>query len=148
MGGTPWGWLQRSRGSIVLCGSFWWVDVLYKPHNIEIFNFTFPKMYDGQKNSMLKHFSKMMTNLWQLITVYSQNNMISMKYLDFWPKMYLILYPSLRNLTTHITIEYSRSLSHMHWQFPFSLINYCGTGFTKPIIHVSRRKLVYLYACI
>ena len=35
-GGTPWGWLWVSRGSIVLCGSFWWVVVFNKPCKIEM----------------------------------------------------------------------------------------------------------------
>ena len=43
MGGNPWGWLQGSRGSIVLFVSFWWVVVFDKPHKIEILNFTQPK---------------------------------------------------------------------------------------------------------
>ena len=47
------GWLRGSRGSIVLCGSFWWVVVLNKPHEIEIFNFTRPILYAGQKKIML-----------------------------------------------------------------------------------------------
>ena len=37
---------------------------------------------------------------------YSQNTIISLRYDDFWPKIYLILSPSLRNLTTHIAIDY------------------------------------------
>ena len=48
-GGYPLG----SSGSIVLCGSFWRVVVVNKPNKIEIKNFTFPKMYAVQNNSML-----------------------------------------------------------------------------------------------
>ena len=58
MGGTPWGWLWVSRGSIVLCGSFWWVVVFNKPHKIEIWNFPFPKVYAWQKNDVLSDIGK------------------------------------------------------------------------------------------
>ena len=38
-------------------------------------------------------------------TVFLQNTIISFEcYVDFWPKIYIILYPSLENLTTHIAI--------------------------------------------
>ena len=43
MGGTPWGWLRVSRGSIVLCVSFWWLVVFNTPHKFEIWNFTWTK---------------------------------------------------------------------------------------------------------
>ena len=36
--------------------------------------------------------------------VYSQNTIPSFEYVDFWPKIYLILYPSFGDLTTHVTI--------------------------------------------
>jgi hypothetical protein len=42
MGGTPWGWLWVSRGSIVLCGNFCLVVVQDKPQKVEKFNFTSP----------------------------------------------------------------------------------------------------------
>ena len=35
-----------------------------------------------------------------------QNTMISFVYVDFWPRTYLILYPSLENLTTGVTIMF------------------------------------------
>ena len=41
---------------------------------------------------------------WQLSTTYWQNTIIFSKFDDFWPKTYLILYPSLWNLTTQIAI--------------------------------------------
>ena len=34
----------------------------------------------------------------------SQNTIISFEDIDLWPKIYLILYPSLENTTTHTTI--------------------------------------------
>ena len=37
--------------------------------------------------------------------VYSQNVIASFENVDCWPKIYLILHPSLENLTTHITIN-------------------------------------------
>ena len=55
-GGTPWGWLRGSRRSIVLCGSFWWEVVFNKPHKIEIWNFSFLKVYAWQKNDMLRYY--------------------------------------------------------------------------------------------
>ena len=36
--------------------------------------------------------------------MYAQNTMFSLEYVDFWPKLYLILYPFLENLTTDVTI--------------------------------------------
>ena len=36
--------------------------------------------------------------------VYLQNTIIFLEYVDFWSKIYLIVYPFLGNLTTHITI--------------------------------------------
>ena len=36
--------------------------------------------------------------------VYWQNTIISLEYVEVWPKILLILYPSLWNSTTHITI--------------------------------------------
>jgi hypothetical protein len=36
--------------------------------------------------------------------VSSQNTIISFEDIDFWPKIFLILYPSLKNSTIHIII--------------------------------------------
>ena len=36
--------------------------------------------------------------------VKSQNTIISFEGIDFWPRIFLILYPSIENSTTHITI--------------------------------------------
>ena len=45
---------------------------------------------------------------WQLDTyANTQNTKISFEDMDFWPKILLILYPSLENSTTHITKDYS-----------------------------------------
>ena len=53
--------------------------------------------------------------------VNSQNTIISFEHVDFWPKIFLILYPSLGNLTTHITIVPVHSereeLSITNWGF-------------------------------
>jgi hypothetical protein len=38
---------------------------------------------------------------------YSQNTIISFEYVDFWPRIYLNLYPYLGNLITHIAIKVS-----------------------------------------
>ena len=43
-------------------------------------------------------------NFWQLDTVNSQYTIIFFGDIDFWLKNFLILYPSLKNSTTHITI--------------------------------------------
>ena len=39
----------------------------------------------------------------KLFVSHSHNKLISFENIGFWPKIYLILYPSLENSTTHIT---------------------------------------------
>ena len=52
-------------------------------------------------------YPKIERHLWAFLHAYLQNTLISLGYVDFWPKVYLIfLYPSPGNLATHITIRY------------------------------------------
>ena len=50
-------------------------------------------------------FSKIVSNFWWLdIMSIHKIHLISFEYVDFWQKIYLILWPSLENLTTYIAI--------------------------------------------
>ena len=69
MGGTPWGWLRVSRGSIVLCGNFCLVVVQDKPQKVENFHFTSPTFVWLRKNLHVKDFPdwKVVSLFWNLI---------------------------------------------------------------------------------
>ena len=54
MGGTPWGWLRVSRGSIVLCGNFCLVVVQDQPQKVEKFHFISPTFVWLRKNLHVK----------------------------------------------------------------------------------------------
>ena len=76
----------------------------------------------GQKNPVYFWHRKLTLKVrfWHFLTtchsVNSQNKIFSFEDIGFWPKTFLILYPSLENLTTHIIIIYCvcvpRLISH------------------------------------
>ena len=49
-------------------------------------------------------------SVWQYVNL--QNTMISLEYVDFWPKIYLILYLSIGNLKTQVAIARGTLLSN------------------------------------
>ena len=60
---------------------------------------------------------------WHILTTRhydnSQNNIISFEDIYFWPKTFLILYPSVENSTTHITIMHRVKFTTSFLQFAF-----------------------------
>ena len=72
-------------------------------------------------------FSKMTPNFWRLITN-SKNIIISSEYVDFWAKIYLILYLSLGNSITHITI--TGTGARQKWMINWHILEEEDTGHT------------------
>ena len=74
---------------------------------------------------------------WLLLTtahyVNSQNAIISLEDIDFFPKIFLILYPSLENWTTRITIVFIL-LTGSSYDIWIHTTEYDQTNFSKPTL--------------
>ena len=99
-----------------LCQKWWEYFQQFFPFHDIILNrayFLFLTFFD-KFNFQVNLFSEMMLNFWPPATISSQNTIISFWNIDFWPKIYLILYPSLENSKTYITITNIQKLSLSH----------------------------------
>ena len=81
------------------------------------------KSFNHRRPFLLLIFFNLWSSLFSKIMPNSQNTIVSFEHGNFWPKVYLFLYPSLEYLTTLITMNISASIYAINNQAHYSIMS-------------------------